>query len=89
MKKVQSHNGSRGKTPLGPILIYIALVAGIGISMYWYYGQQRDLITIEKQNDLTPIAGLKVYQIASWRNERISDAQFVMSNPILCSSIEQ
>ena len=48
---------------------------------YYFYNTQREHMKLEKHEDLSAIAELKVRQIIHWREERIGDAEVIYETP--------
>lgn len=68
------------KIPRHLILLFLLLILLIGTGGYLYYGNQKKHIKKEKESELLAIADLKVNQIASWRKERLGDAEVLFEN---------
>lgn len=79
----------RQKFPLHLLIIILLLSAGISISGYLYYAQQRAQFKKEIGNNISSIAELKVKQIVNWRKERLADAKHIYNNPIMIRQFQQ
>lgn len=71
------------------VLIFLFLIVSIGIGGYLYYENQRNETKKEIQNNLLAIADLKVKQIASWRQARLSDAEVLFENYLFVQQLRQ
>ncbi len=79
----------RQKFPFHLLIIFLLLATGIGISGYLYYAQQKEHLKKETGDNLSSIADLKVKQIATWREERLADAEHIYNNPLIVPHIQQ
>lgn len=77
------------KIPWHFILTYLFLSIGICVAGYFYFVFQEKDYKVEKQNELSAIADLKVSQIAGWRKERIGNAEVIFHNPLIRPYIQQ
>ncbi len=67
-------------------LILILAIAGVA---YAFFTSQRSRIEAEKRAEMAAIADLKSGQITSWRQERLSDASFILRNRDIAVQIER
>ncbi len=70
---------------IGLILSFLIILAG-GV---WFYKEQEKSTLQETQDDLLVTAQLKAQQIINWRNERISDGEVIMENPLFIQGVEK
>ena len=68
--------------------IFLFLVITIISLGYYYYNTQREHMKLEKHEDLTAIAELKVRQITHWREERLGDAEVIFGTPMIAHQVE-
>ncbi|MCX8117879.1 MAG: PAS domain S-box protein [Desulfobacterota bacterium] len=71
------------------ILIFLFLIVSIGTGGYLYYENQRNETKKEIQNNLLAIADLKVKQVASWRQARLSDAEVLFENYLFLQQLRR
>jgi signal transduction histidine kinase len=62
--------------------VFLALTAGIGAAGVLYYTGQKRVIERQQLSELSTIADAKVTQIATWRRERMADAEAILANPL-------
>jgi PAS domain S-box-containing protein len=70
------------------VFIFSLLSVAFITTGYFYYKYQVAYITRQKQDELTAIADLKVNQIVSWRQERISDANVIFHDRFFAAKVE-
>jgi PAS domain S-box-containing protein len=68
-------SGSLRRVPLGILLLFVLLAAGIGAAGRVYYQREQRQFKEAVRNQLASIADLKVGQIMRWRAERTGDAE--------------
>lgn len=77
-------------SPLIPRWILIILATVLSVLLLagvWFYQSQRDSLRQVIIRDLSAIAQLKVDQLASWRSERLGNAELIMnSGPLLAAA---
>jgi PAS domain S-box-containing protein len=71
------------------VITFILLSAGILISGYFYYENQKKYIKKHEQESLAAIADLKVGQITNWRKERLGDAKIILGNRLIIPFIRE
>jgi two-component system, cell cycle sensor histidine kinase and response regulator CckA len=71
-----------------PIIIFLVLVISFSAIAFFYYRFQKERVLHEKQNELSAIADLKIWQITQWRNERLGDAEIISENILAAQEIE-
>jgi PAS domain S-box-containing protein len=76
------------KIPWPLVFIFSLLSVAFIATGYFYYKYQVAYITRQKQDELTAIADLKVNQIVSWRQERISDANVILHDRFFAAKVE-
>jgi PAS domain S-box-containing protein len=69
------------------LLVYFLLAVCIGTAGFFYYRNLRQDIFQEKRDELSSIAGLKMEQLAAWRRERMSDANFIFNQADIAHTI--
>ena len=79
--------GPARKVPYHLFVIFFILSLAIALTGYFFYQNQKKLISADKQNELSAIADLKISQITSWREERIKDASFIFNNEEIAEQI--
>ena len=62
------------------IAVFLLLAAGIIVAGYAYFDQHRKAGSKLAEDQLNAVADLKVRQLSSWRDERLSDARFILGN---------
>ena len=77
------------KIPWQFVITYLVLSIGICVAGYLHFVSHKKEHKVEKENELSAIADLKVSQIVSWRKERIGDAEVVFYNPLIRPYIQQ
>ena len=80
---------TRQTYPLKLLLIFLVLSAGIMISGYLYYTQQKGYLREEAGKNLSAIAALKVREIVQWKQERLGDAAVLMDNPLIVEAVRK
>ena len=70
-------SGSLRRVPLGILLLFVLLAAGIGAAGRVYYQREQRQFKEAVRSQLASIADLKVGQIMRWRAERIADAEIL------------
>ncbi len=70
------------------VFIFIFLSICIGIGGHYFFESQKEDIKMEKQNELSAIADLKVEQIVNWRKDRMADAEAIYANPFMLKSVK-
>jgi PAS domain S-box-containing protein len=71
------------------IAIFVAVTVLISGAGYVFYKSQEGHLKRRSFDQLAAIAGLKVHDIATWRNERISDARSLFAlNPFVSTYLE-
>jgi hypothetical protein len=81
--------GERMKSAAGLLILYLILIAGLGVAGYHYYNAQQQRTEGDVRIQLLAIADLKVAQIAEWRRERIADGEFVQSDSATVPGIQR
>jgi PAS domain S-box-containing protein len=66
--------------PKKTIIVFFVLCLGMSFAGYRYYLSEKDRYTREKSKELSAIVSLKKGQFENWRNERLSDANFIFRN---------
>jgi PAS domain S-box-containing protein len=69
----------------GFIAVFFLLSATIACLGWLFYVQREKAIKAEKQSELAAIADLKAEEIINWREERLTDARVLVSNPPVTS----
>jgi PAS domain S-box-containing protein len=77
------------RIPRGMIIAFVILFLVIIVAGVLYYQSQEQQTRDRVTGDLSSIALLKADQIASWREERLSDARVISGNPILVRSVRE
>jgi PAS domain S-box-containing protein len=67
----------------------VALAAGIGAAGSIYYRSQKAVIARQQLDELGAIADAKATQIAAWRRERMADAEVILANPSVTTSLQR
>ena len=67
------------------LFLFILLIVLLGASLFQNYKSD---IKIDKQNELSTIAALKIDQITHWMNERKGDAYTLQSDPFFISELD-
>ncbi|MCX7919485.1 MAG: PAS domain S-box protein [bacterium] len=75
--------------PLNIIIIFTILAIGISLISYFFFLFTKHSIEQNISDNLSSVAELKVRQIVSWRNERLSDAKVIQENPIITAHISR
>lgn len=78
-------NSLRTRLPRRLAAIFLLLALGIGGAGYGYFVTQRDYLRQEKLNELSAIADLKASQIATWRAERLAEAESILTTSFIVS----
>jgi signal transduction histidine kinase len=78
-----------GLPPWHLVAVFLLLAAGIGAAGYGYLHNQLEHAVREKQNDLAAIASLKVSQIADWREDRLAEAESILSTSFIVSHAQR
>jgi PAS domain S-box-containing protein len=73
-----SHNTWR--IPWHLVIIFSFLAAGILGLGYYFYAYQVTILQNAKAEELSSIADLKVKQVVTWRQQRLSDAQLIFED---------
>jgi two-component system cell cycle sensor histidine kinase/response regulator CckA len=71
------------------LMIFSLTSLVIAAGGYWYYTAEEQEIRKEKSKELTSIALVKVQQIAHWRADRYSDAEFHFRSPLFHQAVER
>ncbi len=71
------------------IILFAVITLSVAITGVLYYNYQKDNLLIEKQQELSAIADLKIRQITQWRFERMSDGKFLGDNIMLIDKIPE
>ncbi len=71
------------------LLDFIVLSLAIVGVAYAFFTAQRSRIESEKRAEMAAIADLKTGQIANWRQERLSDASFILRNRDIAGQIRR
>lgn len=76
---------------LANVLLFIFAILTIFLSTggYFFYRYQKNIITIEKHNELAAISKLKIVQIANWRSDRMSYARSIFYNQAVIKHIHE
>lgn len=69
---------------LSGIFVLVALIISGGV---WLYHDTKTQSKKRAENELITVANLKINQIISWRNERISNAKEIMESPFFIEGI--
>jgi PAS domain S-box-containing protein len=67
------------------LIAFIVISGFITIAGYQYYLSEKNGVSIDKWKELSAIVGLKEREIASWRKERLSDANFIFNNEFIAN----
>jgi signal transduction histidine kinase len=62
------------------IAVFVLLAVGTVLAGYVYFDQNRRTGEKLAADQLNAVADLKIRQVTSWREERMSDARFIMAN---------
>lgn len=73
--------GDKAQTYL--LLLFVSLAFGITAAGYFHYREHRDYVLGQKKNEILAVANLKLGQILSYREERLGDAETILSNPLV------
>jgi hypothetical protein len=71
------------------LLVYFLLVGCMGAAGFVYYQNLKQDIRQNKQDELSAIAGLKLEQLSAWRRERMSDANFIFTQPEIAEQVDR
>ena len=71
------------------LLVFVLLSAGIVTASWFYSRKSAQQYRAEAERQLSAIAESKVREIVNWREERLSDAQSVMQNPLLAEPVQR
>jgi PAS domain S-box-containing protein len=71
------------------LLVYFLLVGCMGAAGFVYYHNLKQDIRQNKQDELSAIAGLKLEQLSAWRRERMSDANFIFTQPEIAEQVDR
>jgi PAS domain S-box-containing protein len=87
VSKQQSIENKRNKWQI--IALLSLLSALVILSGYLYYRFEATTIRIQKQNELTAIAKLKIKEIANWYSDELYDAQIISQNIFVVKKIQK
>lgn len=73
--------GDKAQTYL--LLLFVFLALGITAGGYFHYLQHREYVLGQKSNEILAVANLKLGQILGYREERLGDAETILSNPLV------
>jgi PAS domain S-box-containing protein len=69
------------------LTVFVCFSIGLGVVGYFYFDTQEQLILRDEQNQLLSIVSSKSNQILAWRNERIGDGLYFLSDKPLVKHI--
>lgn len=78
-----NHQIQKPPTSWPLIILFLLIMLSVIISGITYYNYQKGNLLIEKQQELSAIADLKIKQITQWRFERLANGRFIGENLIL------
>jgi len=83
---MKSEQSTRGY-PLILISLFLALAVAIAFVGYRHYLEHKNVILLDKNNELAAVVNLKADQIVKWRAERLADDLLLLRNPFFAEAV--
>lgn len=77
------------KVPLSFFLIYLLILGGIFTSATYVYQNQNSTVELDEKNLFVFVSNIKLHQIVTWREKRLSDAKNILANSFIKNGIAE